>query len=561
MPAETDATSAGRLGAADERLIRVIGRMPLASAGNLAPILGADERRVRARLGSLRHAGWIAAMSVGMTVPRQQRWFLTGLAARTLYAHDDRPGPDDPSPFSFPDDLPADPATAAVRERLPWTATSRGLRTCVRRLASFELMYRIAPRLVRSGWLRVPEADAGGPADLAMTDFRLLRFGGWFHAVAHYSDRYWVSFTYVGLHVTERALRRKRAHRFWGLDAYSADHDAHERAADRVFYGDPMYDAVPSAQVILAADSWAAHLAQLEFARSARPLICTPDGLWGDPVELRPSGDRVGDPVLPMEVGRAEQLRRWRNVNPDVVAITEPLTYTTFMAIAQFPAMQGDQLSRLLSASPRRVNTALATLVEVGLIDRFDGHCYLTERGLRRAANASRLLASALIRRHGAYLIPTFRNRQRRHDDGVNRLVLQFAAEGATVFVGWRGEINVPGVTQIRPDLVVLVSDGPLGGGAYCLEYERSATTPSEVIDKIRPYRKCAAVGRPAPLLMVCETPQAAQRFAEYDSLLPLLVTDGDAVEAGRLTGDATAWRQRDTDTVSLHCRRASSVR
>lgn len=554
MSAEANATSAGQLGAADERLLRIVGRMPLASAGNLAPILRTDERRVRARLGSLRRAGWIAAMSAGMTEPRQQRWFLTGMAARTLYAHDDRPGPDDPSPSPFPVDLPADPATAAVRERLTWTATSRGLRTCVRRLASLELAYRLAPGLVRSGWLRAPIVDAGGPADLAMTDFRLLRYGGWFHAVAHYGERYWVSFTYVGLHATERALRRKRAHRFWGLDAYSADHDAHERAADRVFYGDPTYDAVPSAQVILAADSWAAHLAQLEFARSARPLICTPDGLWGDPVELRPSGDRVDDPVLPMEVGQAEQLKRWRYVNPDVVAINEPLTYTTFVAIAQFPALQCDQLSRLLSASPRRVNAALATLVEVGLVDRFGGHCYLTDRGLRRAANASRLLASALIRRHGAYLIPSFRRRQLRHDIGVNRLVLQFAAEGATAFAGWRGEINVPGVTQIRPDLVVLVSGGPLGSGAYCLEYERSATTPSEVIDKIRPYRKCAAVGRPAPLLMVCETDQAAQRFAEYDSLLPLLVTHTAAVEAGRLTGDTTVWQQRGADTVPLRC-------
>lgn len=555
MPAETDATSEGHPGAADGRLIRIVGRMPLVSATNLVPILGVDERRVRARLSSLRRAGWIAAISAGMTEPRQQRWFLTGLAARTLYAHDDGPGPENPSLSPFPDDPPVSPAMTAVREHLPWTATSRGLRTCVRRLASLELVYRLAPGLVRSGWLRMPQADASRPADLAMTDFRLLRYGGWFHAVARYGEPIWVSFTYVGLHATERALRRKRAHRFWGLDAYSAEHDAHERAADRVFYDDPTYDAMPSAQVVLAADSWAAHLAQLEFARSVRPLICTPDGLWGDAVELRPSGDRVNDPVMPMEVGRAERLKRWRTVNPDVVAITEPLTYATFMVIAQFPAMQGNQLSRLLSASPRRVNAALATLAEVGLIDRFDGHGYLTERGMRRAANASRLLASALIRRHGAYLIPSFRRRQLRHDDGVNRLVLQFAAEGATAFVGWRGEINVPGVTQIRPDLVVLVSDGPLGSGAYCLEYERSATTPSEVIDKIRPYRKCAAVGRPTPLLMVCETEQAARRFAEYDSLLPLLVTHTAAVEAGRLTGDATVWRQRDTDMVSLHCR------
>ena len=530
--------------------------MPLVSVPNLAPILTDDERRVRARLGSLRQTGWIECMSVGMTEARQQRWFVTNQAAQALYAHDGvhTTGDCDPPTTPFSDRLPVNAPTSEPREHLPWTATARGVRTGVRRLAALEPLYRLAPGLLHSGWLRVPDSDTADRLDIGMTDFRLLRYGGWFHAVAHYGEHYWVTFTYVGLHATERALRRKRAHRFWGLDAYASEHDAHERAVDRVFYGDPEYEATPSAQVMLAADSWAAHLAQREFARGARPLICTPDGLWGDPVELRPSRDRVDDPVTPVAAGRAEQLRRWRRINADTVAITDPLTYATFMAVAQFPAMRGRELSRMLSASQRSVNDALARLVEVGLIDRFDGRCYLTEQGLRRAANVSRLLASALIRRHGAYLLPAFRHRQRHHDDGVNQLVLQFAAEGAAAFVGWRGEINVPGVTQIRPDLVVLVADGPLGAGTHCLEYERSATSPSEVIEKMRTYRKCAAVGRHVPLLMVCETEQAAERFAEFDTLVPLLVTHMAAVEAGRLTGDSTVWRKRDTNAVSLHC-------
>ena len=530
--------------------------MPLASSRNFAPILADDERRVRARLSSLRRAGWIESMSVGMTEPRQQRWFVTSQAAQALYLNDGVPAAtgDDIPPSPFSDCLPADAAISGVREHLPWTATSRGVRTCVRRLASLELLYRLAPELTHSGRLRVPENDSGGEVDTDMTDFRLLRYGGWFHAVAHYGEHYWVTFTYVGLHATERALRRKRAHRFWGLDVYASEHDAHERAVDRVFYGDPTYEAAPSAQVILAADAWAAHLVQREFARTARPLICTPDGLWGDPVELRPSGDRVGDPITPMEVGQTERLARWQRINADAMAIADSLMYATFMAVAQFPAMRSGELSRLLTAPQRSVGSALARLVEVGLISQIDGRCYLTERGWRRAANVSRLLASALIRRHGAYLLPAFLHRQRHHDAGVNRLVLQFADEGAAAFVGWRGEINVPGVTQIRPDLVVLVADGPLGSGAHCLEYERSATTPSEVIEKIRPYRKCAAVGRHVPLLMVCETEQAAERFAEFDTLVPLLVTHKAAVEAGRLTGEATVWRKRDTEAVSLHC-------
>ena len=32
---------------------------------------------------------------------------------------------------------------------------------------------------------------------------------------------------------------------------------------------------------------------------------------------------------------------------------------------------------------------------------------------------------------------------------------------------GWRGEINIPGLTQVRPDLLVQVAEGSLGAGTY----------------------------------------------------------------------------------------------
>ena len=50
-------------------------------------------------------------------------------------------------------------------------------------------------------------ADIGG--QLRMTDFRLLRPGGFYHALARYGPDLWTPFTYAGLHATERSLRRK----------------------------------------------------------------------------------------------------------------------------------------------------------------------------------------------------------------------------------------------------------------------------------------------------------------------------------------------------------------
>lgn len=538
MSAKTHRTPETPLGAAERRLIDIVARMPLASAANLVPILAMSERQVLTMLRRLQRAGWLESMSVGMIEQRQQRWFLTSRAARSFYANDD-----------------VDPTATDVDERLPWTATARGVRVCLRRLAALEMLYRIAPALVRSGWLYAPRSGDADRLELDMTDIRLLRNGGWYHAVAHYGPDCWATFTYVGVHSTERSLRRKRAHRFWGLDVYTSHEDEHERVADRFFYEDPKHEATPSAQVVLAADSWAAQLAQREFAHRARPLICTPDGRWNDPVELHHSSDRVSDPVRQLQIGKVEHPARWRVDNLDLIAACDPLAYALLMAIAQFPAMQRDDLRHLVNATSAAVHESLTQLAVAGLVDASEGHCYLAERGLRRAANLNRILAGSLIRRHGAYLHPSFRDMQLRHDEGLNRLVVQFATEGAAVFAGWRGEINLPNITQIKPDLLIQVTEGPLGAGPHCVEFERAATQPNEVTRKLGPYRRCAAAGRPIPVLVVCETERAAGHFLEHDALMPMLVTHVAAIDAGRLTGDETVWRRRGVEVVSLHCR------
>ena len=143
----------------------------------------------------------------------------------------------------------------------------------------------------------------------------------------------------------------------------------------------------------------------------------------------------------------------------------------------------------------------------------FDGRHYLSEMGMRRAANMSRIQPYIIRNRHGAYLDRWYREHEQHHNDGVNRLVARFAREGVAAVAGWRGEVNVPGLTQVRPDLLVQVSEGALGTGVHCIEFERSAVTPYEVEDKLGPYRRMAAAGGPLPLLMVCETARGRRNF------------------------------------------------
>ena len=65
-----------------------------------------------------------------------------------------------------------------------------------------ETFYRLAPELLKSGRVR-PPAEGEANRELRMTDFRLLRHGGFYHAVARYGQDLWIPFSYAGLHATE----------------------------------------------------------------------------------------------------------------------------------------------------------------------------------------------------------------------------------------------------------------------------------------------------------------------------------------------------------------------
>ena len=574
------------------RLLRIAARMPLASVANLAPVLGLDEDKVRRILGALRRGGWVTSVVRGMTERRQHRWFLTRRAVDLLYVTDHQhPAPreearaaglaafhpegelpedyrerfaldhDHPvhlenhesSPFAGGD--PADPNDDGVdHEHPPWTATSRGVETSLRRLAMLEPVYRLAPDLLRSGRVNRPANDTAASREVRMTDFRLLRRGGFYHAVARYGPDLWTPFTYAGLHATERALRRKEQHRFWGVDCYSHEEDRYLRIGNRLFYEDPDQAVEPSGQIVVAHDAWARELARNTLSSATPTLFCTSDGQCSEAVELRPSRDLVSDLAGHPTVGRPEQVGLWLRDNPDMEAIDGRTAHRLFMTICQFPAMRASWLREVVGGSSGEVSRHLGRFVQTGLVAVFDGRHYLSELGMRRAANMSRVLPSVIRSRHRAYLDRWYREHEERHNDGVNRLVVRFAREGVETVAGWRGEVNVPGLTQVRPDLLVQVSGGALGAGTHYIEFERTAVRPERVAEKLGPYRRMAAAGRALPLLMVCETARGRRNFRAAAGTLPMLTTTLERAFAGPVSGAVTVW-SREGVPAALHCR------
>ena len=221
----------------------------------------------------------------------------------------------------------------------------------------------------------------------------------------------------------------------------------------------------PSTQVVVAVDAWARELARNTLSGSTPTIFCTPDGIRIPAVELRPSRDLVSDPSGHPSVGRPEALELWLRQNPDVAAIDGRLAHRLFLAVCQFPAMRASWLSEVVGGNASEVGRYLRRFVDTGLVQVFDGRHYLSELGMRRAAKMSRVLPSVVRSRHGAYLGRWYREHEEYHNDGMNRLVVRFAREGVDVVAGWRGEVNIPGLTQVRPDLLVRVSAGTLGPG------------------------------------------------------------------------------------------------
>ena len=196
----------------------------------------------------------------------------------------------------------------------------------------------------------------------------------------------------------------------------------------------------------------------------------------------------------------------------------------------------------------------LRRFISTGLVAGFDGRHYLSEQGMRRAASMSRVLPSVIRSRHGAYLGRWYREHEEHHNDGLNCLVVRFSREGLETIAGWRGEVNVPGQTQVRPDLLVQVRAGALGPGTHCIEFERRAVFQHEVERKLGPYRRMPASGRPMPLLMVCETAQGQRSFRNAAGDLPMLTATLERAMEGPVAGAVTVW-SRDGIPAALHCR------
>ena len=104
------------------------------------------------------------------------------------------------------------------------------------------------------------------------------------------------------------------------------------------------------------------------------------------------------------------------------------------------------------------------------------------------------------------------------HTHQQNGCLVAMSLHGYPVSAGYRGALYLPGGQQLVPDarLTAHVCIRPLNGAIqWYVEYERSATTPVAIRNKLMPYFRAVSRGYDCPVIVICETQRAEQIFRQ----------------------------------------------
>ena len=236
-------------------------------------------------------------------------------------------------------------------------------------------------------------------------------------------------------------------------------------------------------------------------------------------------------------VGNLANLSSTFTANPALSTVTDVLTDRVLRWIELFPACNQSGIAIGLSHNRQQVARCLASLTRAGLIEAKDGRYELTDAGANSAARQDRVSPRTVKGRYN-----TGREKPR-HKVGLARLAVRFREKKLHVAPGWRRVMNLQGDTQIQPDLWVLI---PGDQGTYVwhtVEFERSATTETDINKKLAPYQIFADELFPLPMLMICETRVAAERFLRIGDDLLMLVSTLYEVLHGDFEGASSVWR------------------
>ena len=265
----------------------------------------------------------------------------------------------------------------------------------------------------------------------------------------------------------------------------------------------------PSMLCYVVSDRWQAELVnrvtKIHNMDDMVSVWCVADGTRTGTMEPRPSRGWVRQPVYYHELGGWP----WRKRVEDSPWSKERgvMASRVLDVVAQWPGITTSQCRQMLGESPtgRGSDMGLKILRDHGFVDYIqDGravHYRVSSRGTDCLVRRDRVKTSSYKRR--ALANSWFqKSRLRAHEEGVMSIMSQFAAAGVPVVPGWRSWEHLRDAA-IAPDALVYLTETPLHSGWHYVEYERSARTPSRVEKKLAGYRSVRR-HNDWPLMLVC---------------------------------------------------------
>ncbi len=545
-----------------KEVLRWLCMMPSASADNLAQVTRLARATVNRQLARLYNGGLAVSRMVGRRRPATRRWTLSLAGLMQIYTFDHGPeahGPHDHLHDAlFPD--------MEDHQHVPWWLGEAGVRELYQRLEQLEAFYEVAPSLFQGegrNWLA-----SGSEASLVRVQF--LRRGQLVEMIATYDGGIEIAFCWVGTQLRPRRMMEKWRDRFsHPYLEYISEAREQERERDHlVEQPDPAFDPTPqlAGYVVIGPDEWGVRQAMDLLPRQGY-LRENAFSWWVAGREVRqvgqrglvvPNEDRVVDRYEEIHVGEPERVappaRPGRRDDPPAPAALSGVLANRLLGLSEeFDALKEEDYVDLADDFRGPVRQTLADLVSGGMLAKVEEVYYLADPAMIYAAGRDRTSVSTGRRRGSSFLNPDMQRHHHYldHNAGMIKIVRALKRHGIPVYGGWRGVVDIQRVTQVQPD-GVMYADGPYGRGVYRVEYEREATTPQDVLDKLAPYRRAAGAGVPLRAVWVCETERGAGRFLGLSRGLQAMVTTLHELEAGPLAGPKTVWRSADGQDLQL---------
>ena len=504
-----------------------IWHQPFSSPGDLVAHGVLAQARTYELLTGLCGAGFLDSAHLGSTKQQQARYFLTLKGVNFVRQR-----------FGFP---------------LEWQVTLEGLERLSRYLAFLEHAHELAPRLWRStAAIPLDYPVSPDPAAARVTfgrRARMYRFvwvrKGPVHAVAQYvndqGEELDVPFIWYGTQHGPMVMDGLESV-FRGLE--DPGPPGHHRRPTR-----------PPGVVVICADRLAALRVQREFARGIPKAVVTVDRELVEVLDPVPQDGRLRLAEHPLgRVRPPDGILQWLEKNLQGRALNGVERTRIFNRIEHYPASRVTQLARGVGLRNSVVRAAVGPMIECDLVRELDDGFYPGAAGLLFISRRDRISVKTVNSRFKGYLNEDgrYREQQSRHDRGSARLDIMFDKWGMLAFTGRRMIMNYLGITQLKPDLWVLIPLGDDIGMFAAVELEYSAKTREAVNRKLLPYRLAqSAAGEPCPLYVVTGTAEAADLFAMLGDDLPMLAASQEELE--KAGPDDPVWRWRGQRVPAIH--------